>query len=90
MAGNLARRISQLPLARAGRPDEVAATVLWLCSDGATYVAGSIVHVGGTSHDPDSLIDRRSHSGLGVYWHLVLQQSMQPGVQGAGNGEQLV
>jgi NAD(P)-dependent dehydrogenase (short-subunit alcohol dehydrogenase family) len=49
MARNLAQRIPQLPLARAGRPEEVAAVVLWLCSDGATYVAGSIVHVDGAA-----------------------------------------
>jgi NAD(P)-dependent dehydrogenase (short-subunit alcohol dehydrogenase family) len=47
MAASLAGRIPQLPLARAGLPEEVAWTVLWLCSDGANYVTGSIVHVDG-------------------------------------------
>jgi NAD(P)-dependent dehydrogenase (short-subunit alcohol dehydrogenase family) len=47
MADSLGRRIPALPLARPGQPEEVASVVLWLCSDGASYVTGSICHVDG-------------------------------------------
>lgn len=36
-----------IPLGRAGEPEEVAAAILWLLSDEASYVTGSIVDVGG-------------------------------------------
>jgi NAD(P)-dependent dehydrogenase (short-subunit alcohol dehydrogenase family) len=47
MADSLSRRIPALPLARAGEPEEVANAVLWLCSGGASYVLGSVLHVDG-------------------------------------------
>lgn len=47
MAESLARRIPSLPLARPGEPGEVANAVLWLCSDAASYVTGTILHVDG-------------------------------------------
>ena len=47
MASALSQRIPALPLARAGEPEEVAQQVLWLCSEGASYVLGSVHHVDG-------------------------------------------
>ena len=47
MAESLGRRIPNLPLARPGEPDEVVNAVLWLCSDAASYVTGTILHVDG-------------------------------------------
>ncbi len=37
----------QSPLGRAGRPDEVAEVVLWLASEAASYVTGSLVNCSG-------------------------------------------
>jgi NAD(P)-dependent dehydrogenase (short-subunit alcohol dehydrogenase family) len=43
-----AQRIgSQVPMQRPGRADEVAAAILWLLSDEASYCTGSILAVGG-------------------------------------------
>jgi NAD(P)-dependent dehydrogenase (short-subunit alcohol dehydrogenase family) len=36
-----------VPMRRAGTPDEVAETILWLLSENASYVSGTIVDVGG-------------------------------------------
>ena len=34
------RVIAQEPIGRMGRPDEIAATVVWLCSDEASFITG--------------------------------------------------
>jgi NAD(P)-dependent dehydrogenase (short-subunit alcohol dehydrogenase family) len=43
MSGILARQ----PIGRFGRPEEVAAAVVWLCSDDASLLAGAIINVDG-------------------------------------------
>lgn len=41
---DIARRV---PIGRAGRPEEIAAAVLWLCGPGASYVVGQALTVDG-------------------------------------------
>jgi NAD(P)-dependent dehydrogenase (short-subunit alcohol dehydrogenase family) len=36
-----------VPMGRVGRPEEIANTVLWLCSDAASYVTGQSISVDG-------------------------------------------
>jgi len=38
---------AQIPLGRLARPDEIAAVVQWLASDGAGYVSGAVIPVDG-------------------------------------------
>ncbi|WP_340107637.1 SDR family oxidoreductase [Pikeienuella sp. HZG-20] len=47
MPDRVEKRGPRLPMGRAGTPDEVAAAILWLASDAASYVTGSILDVGG-------------------------------------------
>ncbi|MGJ7484457.1 SDR family oxidoreductase [Variovorax sp. LT2P21] len=39
--------IAQEPVGRMGRPDEIAATVLWLCSEGGAFTIGAAIVVDG-------------------------------------------
>ena len=39
--------IAQEPIGRMGRPEEIAATVVWLCSDAASFVVGSAIVIDG-------------------------------------------
>jgi NAD(P)-dependent dehydrogenase (short-subunit alcohol dehydrogenase family) len=45
--GRVERVKTRVPMQRGGQPEEVAAAVLWLLSDEASYVTGSIVDVSG-------------------------------------------
>ena len=40
----------QIPLKRLGEPDDVAAAVLFLCSDNASYITGETLHINGGLH----------------------------------------
>jgi len=46
-AGRIARIAPTIPMQRAGEVDEIAKTVLWLASDEASYITGSLVDVSG-------------------------------------------
>jgi NAD(P)-dependent dehydrogenase (short-subunit alcohol dehydrogenase family) len=41
------RVIGQEPVGRMGRPEEIAAAVLWLCSDAAAFVVGHAMVIDG-------------------------------------------
>jgi NAD(P)-dependent dehydrogenase (short-subunit alcohol dehydrogenase family) len=43
----LATLAPTVPMRRAGAPEEVAETILWLLSENASYVSGTVVDVGG-------------------------------------------
>jgi NAD(P)-dependent dehydrogenase (short-subunit alcohol dehydrogenase family) len=43
----VARIAPRIPMKRAGEPAEIAEAILWLLSDAASYVNGSILNVGG-------------------------------------------
>jgi NAD(P)-dependent dehydrogenase (short-subunit alcohol dehydrogenase family) len=44
---DMARVAASLPLGRLGEPEEVAAAVVWLASDAASFVTGHTLHVDG-------------------------------------------
>ncbi|MCI0539445.1 MAG: SDR family oxidoreductase [Verrucomicrobiales bacterium] len=50
MKGNervYAEAAKSVPMGRAGRPEEIASVVLWLCSPAASYVVGHALTVDG-------------------------------------------
>jgi acetoacetyl-CoA reductase len=42
--------VGQVPMGRLGRPAEIAATVAFLCSEGAAYITGADIAVNGGQH----------------------------------------
>ena len=46
-AGRLQRYATRMPMQRAGRPEEVARAILWLLSDEASYITGTVLPVAG-------------------------------------------
>ena len=42
-----ARVVAQEPVGRMGRPEEIAAAVVWLCSDAAAFVVGHAMVIDG-------------------------------------------
>jgi NAD(P)-dependent dehydrogenase (short-subunit alcohol dehydrogenase family) len=43
----MALMLAREPLGRVGQPEEVAETVVWLCSDAASFVTGHAMSVDG-------------------------------------------
>ena len=39
--------LSQIPLGRAGKPEDIAAVAVFLASDAANYITGQVIHVSG-------------------------------------------
>ncbi len=44
---SFAGRVGSIPMGRVGEPDEIAAAVVWLLSDSASYTAGANIRVSG-------------------------------------------
>ena len=38
---------SQIPVQRVGQPEDIAATISFLCSEGAGFVSGQVIYVAG-------------------------------------------
>jgi 3-oxoacyl-[acyl-carrier protein] reductase len=43
----IAARVRRIPVGRAGTPDEIASTIVYLLSDGASFVSGELITVAG-------------------------------------------
>jgi 3-oxoacyl-[acyl-carrier protein] reductase len=39
--------LNQIPLGRAGTPEDIAAAVVFLASDEAAYITGQVIHISG-------------------------------------------
>jgi NAD(P)-dependent dehydrogenase (short-subunit alcohol dehydrogenase family) len=43
----LQRLMGTIPMGRAGQPEEIAESIVWLLSPAASYVTGAVLHVTG-------------------------------------------
>ncbi len=67
----LGRVIPSQPAKRLGSPEEVSSAVVWLLSEGASYVTGAILAVdGGSAYHFLPLIDIENSAHLPVYGTL--------------------
>jgi NAD(P)-dependent dehydrogenase (short-subunit alcohol dehydrogenase family) len=60
--------IAQEPIGRMGKPEEIAAAVVWLCSDAATFVVGHArpdVTPFGQASQRQRFLPHRHSGGLG-------------------------
>jgi NAD(P)-dependent dehydrogenase (short-subunit alcohol dehydrogenase family) len=39
--------MNTIPMGRAGQPEEIAESIVWLLSPAASYVTGAVLHVNG-------------------------------------------
>jgi 3-oxoacyl-[acyl-carrier protein] reductase len=39
--------LSQIPLGRAGKPEDIASVIAFLASEKASYITGQVIHVSG-------------------------------------------
>ncbi|MBL4867753.1 MAG: SDR family oxidoreductase [Pseudomonadales bacterium] len=51
-AGNSTPTFDEVPMKRSGKPEEIAATVAFLVSEGAGYITGQTIHVNGGLYLP--------------------------------------
>ena len=67
----LEKIVPSIPARRLGSPEEISSAVVWLLSEGASYVTGSILCVdGGGSYTSLPLIEIEDKSNLPVYGTL--------------------
>jgi len=67
----LEKIVKSLPARRLGSAEEVSSAVVWLLSDGSSYVTGSVVCVdGGGSYVALPLVDIEDQANLPVYGNL--------------------
>jgi 3-oxoacyl-[acyl-carrier protein] reductase len=50
LAENGSQFVEAIPMRRLGQPDEVANAVAFLCSEAASYITGTTIHVNGGSY----------------------------------------
>lgn len=67
----LARILPSVPAKRLGSPEEISSAVVWLLSEGASYVTGHVLSVdGGSAYTFLPLVDIDDASNLPVYGNL--------------------